>query len=622
VHGLEVGDAAQLVNGVYKQTPAHTTSVTCPASQGPLDFTVIVAQHDGRVGGSFPFSLTLHTELPMRSSEAAAGVSMRAIPLSGLLEHATVVQGSWKLGQNCGGKIDAQTFVYNPQYSLTLAAPSRVVARLAAHVAEPVQLFLALPRKAADGAATAAVPWAGRLSGVSRDGCVLALQFPMYAHHGCGVDSSLETCLLFDTTNTLKGTAAPPPPPPPPPPATPAPPPDAPATRDVTVTIVGAQAPAAPAAALTVTVAVPTDTARTLLVAAMAQGVFVSPLHTKVVGGGRALDLATRLASINGAAFTVVAGTDALQRTKPLQDAVTAAAALAQQFIAGIHAARIAALQAASAAPPSIAAACVTLDEAVTQLLLRVDGIDCPTDDAKACRKALVSSLTMLHGAIDSCATDAQKPPPPPPSTAPAVVEAKAAALVPIAPLQLLPAGTYTLVLSCWTKATPGPYHLAVETDMPHALAEIPPEGHGYETATLQGQLRNDVFTSTGLPVVVPLASPVFSGSVHATLTFSGGAAGGAPAIFAARLLTLEADAMAQRSAVPMLLALYKCDETAGSATMATTSGGLSSSGAVLGPLHIDAGRRYQLLVLAGAPSTAKFVLRLFFSVKVTGLLC
>jgi hypothetical protein len=342
--------------------------------------------------------------------------------------------------------------------------------------------------------------------------------------------------------------------------------------------------------------------------------VFVSPLHSKVVGGGRALDLATRLSTLDAEKFTVVAGTDELQRTLPLQEALAAASAIAAQFMSSVRGAP------SPAGDSDVARdrACVQLDEAVTQLLLRVDAVDCTTEDIRACRKAVVACLTALHDAIDSYVTkkSEQKTSTP---VAPAPAKKLPAAVL---PLPLLPAGVYTLIASCWTKATPGAYELNVQTETPHELHELPVEGASFESSVIQGQLRNVAFTASGIPVSVPLASSLFSEHAHATITFGrAGDSAGAPVLFVARALTVEPDPKADKSSVPLLLALYKCDEDVGTASLSTTSGCLSVTGSAIPTIAVDATKRYQLVLLAGAPSTTKFVLRLFCSVKFNALL-
>ena len=635
VHGLECGDGAQLLNGVYKQVPAHTGSFTCPAGTN-LNFTVVIAQHEGIVGSTFPFSLTLHTELPLGGPQ---GVTMHAIPRADQLEHSTVVKGSWRMGQNCGGKVDSQTFSYNPMYCLKLAAPSRVLLRLASAAAEPVQLFLAMPKRPASAAGAAAVPWHGRLPTVNRDVCTLALQFPMYAHYGCSVDSSLGSCLLFDTTNSLKGILQEQPPTPPPPTAAEAGRPKSPQQptpgRTVTINIVAGGTPGSIQVKL-----LHSDTAKVLLVAALAQGVLVSPQLSKIVGEGRALDLSTRLATVDAEKFTVVAGTDELQRSQPLQAAITEGVAIALELLRTVHDVLLTDANDSEKVPRGSSDACAVkwvtlvvqgkelprLDEKITQLLLRVDGLECPTEEIRACRKTVVGMLSLLHEVVDEIKQEGKRlNTPPQASAAPAAAEKKK--VLPLSvPLAPLPAGEYTLIASCWVKGTPGNFELVVQTETPHELREIPAEGAGFESNTVQGQFRNVAFAASSLPTMVPLTGPLLSENLHLTISFGkgttqGGGGGDGPTLFCARALTIEPDPKAERSSVPILLALYRCDEDGGNASLVVTSGAFSVSGSAIEAMPVDCKSRHVLLVLPGSASTAKFVVRLFCSTKFTALL-
>ena len=177
-----------------------------------------------QVAPSFPFTLLLHTGLPL-SLVALTPLS----PTS--LKYATEVFGKFVRGVSCGGRPSMQTFVYNPQYSFTLRKPSHVMVRLETPMSEAVNLFVARLRAeeetigfSATGASTVkkpppsgntdasigngmnadatlagvpVCPWRGRLAKLTGDDATAVYQCPKYIVGCASVDPSLRACIGF-----------------------------------------------------------------------------------------------------------------------------------------------------------------------------------------------------------------------------------------------------------------------------------------------------------------------------------------------------------------------------------------------------------------------------------------
>ncbi|CUG06322.1 calpain-like cysteine peptidase, putative [Bodo saltans] len=175
-------DVCRIHQGVYKNIEAQTISFTCPA--GDRDLVLVVAQHQGKKESKFPFSLFLHTEISAIGGGNSPSLTMHLIPAfkpcgednkSGN-SLRSVTQGAWKAGQSCGGKSDAQTFVFNPQYELTLTAPSHLTIRLNAgenKEAINVQVVRRRQGTSSGGRATSSpeVPWAHRVDCIHPRNC-------------------------------------------------------------------------------------------------------------------------------------------------------------------------------------------------------------------------------------------------------------------------------------------------------------------------------------------------------------------------------------------------------------------------------------------------------------------
>ncbi|KEG10060.1 putative calpain-like cysteine peptidase [Trypanosoma grayi] len=201
-HGTELDARLEPLNEVvYRNMAAHTQSFNCPA--GTSDLLVVVGRLESAVKGEFSFSLTLHTEWPQMKLNAAepsaSGVYMHAIPRSNL-KQCTVKQGRWVKGMTCGGRSSTQTFVFNPQYSLSLSKPSMLSARLCLPECE-LSAQLHVVRKE-QNASHEKVSWAARVGSINVE-CSFLLQAPLYAHGGVVIDTSVRRCLAFDTKRLL-----------------------------------------------------------------------------------------------------------------------------------------------------------------------------------------------------------------------------------------------------------------------------------------------------------------------------------------------------------------------------------------------------------------------------------
>lgn len=271
--------------GVYKNLVAQTISIDCPPLEAKTEagewagcrhFTVVVSQllptTKGSDGGErrvsryatlreFPFSLTLHTELPLLPTAAARGllrrtsdpaqqapppplpssfINMCAIPLtlpnppkgrfsgsstppprpmsetgfgvSSSLPFGTRLSGHWIKGMSCGGTSSINTFVFNPQFHLSLKTPSHLIARVVApNLQKAVQIHVlalqpsaaSLVKQARTGEPSHVPKWYGRVGQVTSNEAWAVLQSPFYTHSAAVVDTSLGQCLAFDTSNTL-----------------------------------------------------------------------------------------------------------------------------------------------------------------------------------------------------------------------------------------------------------------------------------------------------------------------------------------------------------------------------------------------------------------------------------
>eukprot|EP00744_Colponema_vietnamica_P007293 GILI01010512.1.p1 GENE.GILI01010512.1~~GILI01010512.1.p1 ORF type:complete len:1293 (+),score=289.54 GILI01010512.1:334-3879(+) len=334
-------------NGVYKNVPHQTISFDCPPTSGSevRRFTVVVtqllpkAEREAKAGSkvpfpalrTFPFSLTLHTELPQMEKETSAAllsrsssmsqamnksfVNMTSIPTMGQLPFVSRVKAHWIGGMNCGGKIGARTFGFNPQFLLTIPQPANApsgasgpspLTHLIAKVSSPsatetVQIHVVclkdeiaslITQQQAASTSNAShptiPPWFGRLYNITDTEAKFVLSSESYRWQTASVDTSLSSCLQFDDTNTLKRpeSAAPTRQAYVPPPTPSAPPPPAPTGLPKLLPV------ALKPANLNVPNSsfffpFPRQKTALLLLPLVADGILAVPAHTKAIYGGQ-----------------------------------------------------------------------------------------------------------------------------------------------------------------------------------------------------------------------------------------------------------------------------------------------------------------------------------------------
>lgn len=612
VHGAELlgGDAACVHRGVYRNVECQTVSFNCGA--GDRDLVVVVSQYQGSAGTSFPFSLILHTDIaPLHSATTgAAGVDLHALstnpaalPSDGDAASdrtfVSCVSSAWVQGKSCGGKNESQTFVFNPQFLLSLAEPSHVCARLCSpQMTEAIQLQLVKLRPVASQA-NLQTPWQKRVGHINPRQCDVVLQCPLFLHRGCTVDTALPSCLVYDATNTVK------------PPAEMQPPVVAPPSEYVEDIVV--QLPK-----LSRQLRVPRAHASIplypmVITAALAESLLASPLVTKVVFGGEEVkaDSTRRAGALlqPNAALVAILQTEDLQRTPKMQECVLRLFGLASDVMG---------LVVGSEATEDVrkwSTACAVIDERLTQLVISLDDLPCPTDAVKDCRKALVLAAQSLHAVVDALLSlgSARTL-----STAPT---AKPAPSAPEPPLNPLPAGEYVLIPSTWSKGCPSKFQLTVETTAPHTVDEVPAEGAGWTAQVVQSQFRGGIApapgffsASSGTSAKLQLALGHEYFAAHPAFTVQCTGSGSTSAsLFSARVITVESDTKQERSSVSMAIAVFVA-VSASAAELLQVTPFSASSCALEFPELLHPQRQYLVVVMSGAASTQPFVLKCYGS--------
>jgi hypothetical protein len=198
-----------------------------------------------------------------------------------------------------------------------------------------------------------------------------------------------------------------------------------------------------------------------------------------------------------------------------------------------------------------------------------------------------------------------------------------------VAPLNPLPAGTYTVVVSTWKKSSPSPFTLWVETTSPHKMAEVPGEGANYRPVVIQTQLRGmapppaDVLT---LPapgarqVMLPVTHALFLSQACLTI-----ATGKVPCVFTARVMTVEANPQQGPSTVPIAAAVFSVsgssDSTATRVAQLMYVSPFCSHSVGVDPMTLLPQHQYIVMLLSGDVSSLPLVVRCYgsseFSAKV-----
>lgn len=600
-------DACRIHRGVYKNVEAQTISFNCPA--GDRDLVLVVVQHKGKRTLRFPFSLFLHTDV-LAGDGASAGpsISMHKIPPPQPQEGAevlrSVIQGAWKAGQSCGGKSDTQTFVYNPQYELVLSAPSHLTIRLnAAENKEAISVQVVRkrpPKQPRSGVPQ--VSWGCRVDNIHPRTCDVVLQSPMYFHTAAIVDTALQACLAFDATSSLK--PAPPSASPPSPPSSPPP------ARSVGPVVVHL-----PKCAVTGSFELSSALPRLpvgplILVAALAESVLVSPAVSKIVHAGAEVPLKSPPPALLQSydlskPFVLLSNADALQRTQPLQAVIVELYSIAKALVTLVGLVATSPGDVASHKKEGL-----RISEVASQLLIKLDNVPCATDDMRQTRRAVVVACHEVHSLVDALAAAAS--PTSAESTSDAVPVPPA-----VAPLNPLPAGSYTVVVSTWKKSSPSLFSLWVESTAPHRIREIPAEGAGFRPVIIQTQLRGvlppapDALALSN--VTLPVSDALFTQQASLTVT-----TGKASCVFTGRVMTVEANPQQGPSSVAIAAAVFSVSgnsESVGNrvAQLMFVSP-FTNSSVCIEPTLLSPQQQYIVVLLSSVASSLPLAVRCFGS--------
>jgi hypothetical protein len=586
---------AQVYEGVYTDRPMCASFRITPAT---TDFVVIVNQLKGVLGKALNFSITLFTEFT--GAEGAGGTAMiHPIPET-QLGYVTRVAGSWDAGASCGGKVGSQTFSFNPQYLLTLSAPSHVSIRLHAP---------ACPQSVNVHVVAIDVPpnkklqflWSHRVSAVSSSSTSIALHSPVYSHYGCVVDTANPNCMAVDRDHVLVD-----------PPAADAVPEEQ-HRNDATAAVVtvvlheGSSNRQVPIGEVPVDSVLPVSAIWT---AALGSQLFCSPalsvLSMNGVPVASAVDVrAACRASRSGNAsplsivLQISLKTEALDRSPELQlilkDLTSVCADMAQDPL--FLSRKFSSLMTAR------------WNEGLTKLLLRLDNANCATQSFKDTRKAIVLSCHAVSEAL-TWASGVALQPNDTATTTTGAQPAPAALATWGAPLHRLPAGMYALIPSMWTKGTPGSFELTVESEAPHTCQPLPREGaQAKQTQTHEGQLRALNTTSPSFTVTnggtrrCELSQPFFE---HPRYSFKpDGSSGGVVSI---RLITKESDPSQDTSSVACSLWLFVKVQGGDQYELVEYTMFLQCSPS-LREVEVQGQREYIIVVCPMKPSTVKFFL-------------
>ncbi|KPI89488.1 calpain protease-like protein [Leptomonas seymouri] len=602
---------------IYRSSSARTFSFDCPA--GRSDLVVVVSRTSSKVRQPFNFTVTLHTELEqMRlprlkmSSKSAtananslfeaanvtagnpsAGVYMHVIPVSAL-KSTTRLTGAWVKGKTCGGRTDAATYVFNPQYRLHLDQPSHVSLRLAVSGTESsCAIQLVRPRANSDnGGVDAArarklIIFEGRVGNGAKEG-ELVLESARYAYGGAVVDSALPSCVCYDRYRTLGKLRWK-------------------QTKKVVVNLVTEERQTESFVVYDVE---ETDSVSVLLLNAMKKGYAASPRASQFSVSGKVVELDCTVATLFQLACSL--GGALLAATPPpaAEEGTSGAKSVTVTVMLGPKSSSIK----KAGNPPALRLKGV-LNEIVSDVLRCASQFSSfvprLTHLARQAKSALTSPADaevrdyILEAAAYlgdyvkkwSSAVRRQQTPP---------------MLLPV-----LPAGDYTLIPSLWDKGTSGQYEIMVETTQPHHLTEIPAEGSDMKEVLVRGELRGDA-PRLSLSLMKPGAvirkeDPFFNNSkVQVVLPMRGA--------FVSRLFVLmdmaDAESKGQPTKMPAPnLSLFRvCDNS--SMELVCASDGYSFGGVATPLVELEGKMPYLLVVSAEGSSTDKYLLRIYSSVN------
>ncbi|KAG5495175.1 hypothetical protein JKF63_02230 [Porcisia hertigi] len=601
---------------IYRASSARTFSFDCPA--GTSNLVVVVARTASRVRSSFNFTVTLHTELgqmrlprleggygsgaedanSLLSSTNAnagnpnAGVYMHMIPSSSL-KFTTRLSGAWVKGKTCGGRTDAVTYVFNPQYTLHLAQPSHMSLRLAVTECDvPCSIQMIKPTSSnkyggndgSGGATRKLVDFDGRIGNGAKAG-ELVLESTRYAFGGSVVDSAMPFCVCYDRYRALGKLQ----------------------WREAKKVLVNVTARNREPESLIVYDVEDTDTAAILLLNVIKKGYAVSPRGASFTVCGRPLTLDDSIGSLFQSASS-------LGNTIPTSggDGATTARCVTVDLSLDDKAASI-----RSASSPPVTKLKSVLNDIVSDVLkcssqfssyvprlthLARQAKSALTETGDADVRAYILEVTAYLGDYVKRCTSVVRP-----------------AQTPQTLLPLLPAGDYTVIPSLWEKGAPGNFDLMIETSQPHKISLIPDEGHNMQEKVLRGTLRPAAGRLKGSLMkpksVLSMSDPFFENSkVHVRCPVR--------SAFVSRLFVLmdmvDAEAKGQPTKAPATnLSLFRVRDES-SMELVCASDDYSRGGVSTPPVELEAKTSYLLVISGEGGTTDKFILRIYTSCSCT----
>ncbi|EPY27200.1 calpain protease-like protein [Strigomonas culicis] len=581
----------QPLNSVaYRKAASWLTSFDCPA--GTSNLLVVVTRLGSPVKEPFNFTVTLHTELeqmrlpvlPQAGDAAAAatgslmesanltagnlnaGVYMHLIPKT-CLRCTTAVTGSFAKGKSCGGRMDGNTYVYNPQYVLTLTRPSMVSVRLSLpECDETTQLQLMQKWPPRDERVKAAkVPFGLRIGNGTSDASFI-MRSRVYTYGGAVLDSALPHTLDYDANKLLGDRQVE-------------------ETKKAQLQLLSAVP--GRAASFNLYDLDDVDEVTVLLLAAVDKGHFVSPTLSKVMIDKQPLPQGTpgwsmRLFQANAGAAPLVGGRCKFDVEIALG---TDSISFADKTKAGDLWADMRELcrdvRNCSSQLSSYVAQIVNLHRKAKTL---------PTVQAN-----YLAELCMFIADYVKRIADTPRPPP-----------------QPVRCLPPLPAGDYVVVPSLWERGVPASYELVVETTEAHTLRPLPEEGEGWNAVTVSGQLlQGGHLRSTTAPLQLQKSDAVFQCSKIAVSLAAKG-------LLTCRLFVVGGDAETESERTYVNVSLFVESDPA-TMQMVASSGHYSAGGVALPITLVE--RQGLLVVSAHPPSKNKYRLRLYSNVGLTAAL-
>lgn len=613
------GGVEPLNDVIYRASSARTFSFDCPA--GTSNLVVVVSRTSSKVQQPFNFTVTLHTELEqMRlprlqvnygsASEDAnsllasanatagnpnAGVYMHMIPTTAL-KSTTRLTGAWVKGKTCGGRTDAATYVFNPQYRLHLDQPSHISLRLAVSDTESsCAIQLVRPRANSEtGGVPAAkartlVNFDGRVGNGAKEGEVV-LESARYAFGGAVLDSALPFCVCYDRYRTLGKLK----------------------WKQSKKVVINVVAEDRTSESLIIHDVDETDNVSALLLHVMKKGYAASPRATQFSVNGKPVELDSPVTILFQLASSIGGVSLAAAAPPSSEDASTGARSVTVTVVLGPRSAAIQKARSHEAIRLKDLLNGIVSDvlRCASQFSSFVPRLTHLARQAKAALSApadtevrdyLLEAAAYLGEYVKRWSSTVRRP--------------RAQQML----LPVLPAGDYTLIPSLWDKGAPGTYDITVETTQPHKLTEIPEEGNGLQETVVRGELRSGA-PGLSLSLMKPGAvirkeDPFFNnGKVQVMLPTRG--------TFMSRLFVLmdmaDAEAKGQPAKAPSTnLSLFRVRDNS-SMELVCASDGYSFGGVATPLVELEGKTPYLLVVSAEGTSTDKYLLRVYSSANCT----